>query len=490
MATVKRSCYAPRPSARLRGFCYSARPSARLRGFCYSARPSARLRVPALAALSLAAFAGGAAVGSFSFATTRQESPYGDFGQLGRVLVLVENQYVEPVDHRRIVEGAVKGMVRELDPHSAYMPPEDFRLFQSDTEGKFGGVGVEVDLRDDVITVIAPIEGSPADRAGIRSGDRIVAVEGQSARGEPLDKLVRKLRGAPGTKVQIGVRRAGTEAPLTFDLIREQIKVSSVVGKRLSSDILYVRLKQFQEGTHQELVETLARVRQQSPAPFSGVLLDLRSNPGGLVDEAAEVADEFLNGGVIYSTRHRGEVVEEVRARGGGALVQLPMAVLVNEFSASAAELVAGSLQDNRRATVVGAPTFGKGSVQTILELPGGAGLKLTTMRYYTPGAHSIQAQGIQPDIVVESNRPAEPIRVTREQDLEGHLPAEGQPTQRGATVFRRPTQATSDKVRDPEAGPRTAADVPVNPVGGRDFALSIAYQVVRGVLAPKKEQR
>jgi len=166
------------------------------------------------------------------------------------------------------------------------------------------------------------------------------------------------------------------------------------------------------------------------------------------------------------------------------------MAVLVNEFSASAAELVAGSLQDNRRATVVGAPTFGKGSVQTILELPGGAGLKLTTMRYYTPGAHSIQAQGIQPDIVVESNRPAEPIRVTREQDLEGHLPAEGQPTQRGATVFRRPTQATSDKVRDPEAGPRTAADVPVNPVGGRDFALSIAYQVVRGVLAPKKEQR
>ena len=166
--------------------------------------PETRPSLTALAALTLAAFGGGALAGRLSHASARDESPYSDFGQLGRVLVLVENQYVEPVDHKKVVEGAIKGMVRELDPHSAYMPPEDFRLFQSDTEGKFGGVGVEVDLRDDAITVIAPIEGSPAERAGIRSGDRIVAVDGQGARGEPLDKLIRKLRGAPGTKVQIG----------------------------------------------------------------------------------------------------------------------------------------------------------------------------------------------------------------------------------------------------------------------------------------------
>jgi carboxyl-terminal processing protease len=426
-----------------------------------------------------------------SQASTRDESPYSDFGQLGRVLVLVENQYVEPVDHKRVVEGAVKGMVHELDPHSAYMPPDDFRLFQSDTEGKFGGVGIEVDLRDDAITVIAPIEGSPAERAGIRSGDRVVAVDGQPARGEPIDKLVRKLRGAPGTKVQIAVRRAGVEAPIPFDLVREQIKVTSVVGKRMASNILYIRLKQFQEGTHEELVSTLAKLRDESSAAYAGILLDMRGNPGGLVDEASEVADEFLASGIIYSTRHRGQVVDEVRARAGGALVAAPMAVLINEYSASAAELVAGSLQDNRRATVVGAPTFGKGSVQTILELPGGAGLKLTTMRYYTPSGHSIQAQGIQPDILVESSRvAAEPGRVLREKDLEGHLAPEERAPSRGAPVFRKPDsprQASADRAPEADTGPRTAAEVPQNPVGGRDFALSIAYQVVRGVLGPQK---
>jgi carboxyl-terminal processing protease len=443
--------------------------------------------LPLLAALTLAAFLGGA-VSRLSFATTREESPYGDLAQLARVLVLVENQYVEPVDHKRALEGAIKGMVRELDPHSAYLPPEDYRIFQSDTEGKFGGVGIEVDLRDDAITIIAPIEGSPAERAGVRSGDKIVTVDGQSSRGEPIDRLVRRLRGSPGSRVQIGIRRPGSDAPLTFDLVREQIRVTSVVGKRLASDVLYLRLKQFQEGTHRELLEAIGRARQESPRNISGVLLDMRSNPGGLVDEASEVADEFLDGGTVYSTRHRGQVVEQVSARSGGALSGLPMTVLVNEYSASAAELVAGALQDNRRATIVGAPTFGKGSVQSIVDLPGGAGLKLTTMRYYTPSGHSIQAQGIQPDILVESSRVAtEPSRITRERDLEGHLPPEGEAAARSVPVFRSPAPSGSAKPADAPAGPRTAAEVPLNPVGGPDFALSIAYQVVRGVLTPKK---
>jgi len=264
---------------------------------------------------------------------------------------------------------------------------------------------------------------------------------------------------------------------------------ADLVGKRLASDVLYLRLKQFQEGTHRELLEAVGRARQESSHPFTGVLLDMRSNPGGLVDEASEVADEFLAGGTVYSTRHRGQVVEQITARGGGALAELPMTVLVNEYSASAAELVAGALQDNRRATIVGAPTFGKGSVQSIVDLPGGAGLKLTTMRYYTPSGHSIQAQGIQPDILVESSRVATaPSRVTRERDLEGHLPAEGETTARNtAPVYRSPAPSQSAKGADPEPGPRTAADVPSNPVGGPDFALSIAYQVVRGVLTPKK---
>ncbi|MET0594655.1 MAG: S41 family peptidase, partial [Polyangiaceae bacterium] len=443
--------------------------------------------LPVLAALTFAAFAGGAAVGRLSFATTREDSPYRDLAQLARVLVLVENQYVEPVDHKRALEGAIKGMVRELDPHSAYLPPEDYRIFQSDTEGKFGGVGIEVDLRDDAITVIAPIEGTPAERAGIRSGDRIVSVDAQSSRGEPIERLVRRLRGAPGSRVQIGVRRPNNETTLSFDLVREQIRVTSILAKRLDSDVLYLRLKQFQEGTHRELLEAIGRARQESSRPFTGVLLDMRSNPGGLVDEAAEVADEFLTEGTVYSTRHRGQVVEQVTARGGGALANLPMTVLVNEYSASAAELVAGALQDNHRATVVGAPTFGKGSVQSIVDLPGGAGLKLTTMRYYTPSGHSIQAQGIQPDILVESNRVTATPNVTRERDLEGHLPAEGEAAARNVPVYRRPEPTDGDKGKQPETAPRRAADVPGNPVGGSDFALSIAYQVVRGVLTPKK---
>ena len=414
--------------------------------------------VPVLVALTFAAFGGGALAGRLSFATTRDESPYHDFSQLGRVMVLVENQYVEPVDHQKVVEGAIKGMVRELDPHSVYMPPDEFRLFQSDTEGKFGGIGVEVDLDDDVITVIAPIEGSPAERAGIRSGDRIVAVDGQGARGEPLDKLIRKLRGAPESKVQIAVKRAGTDTPIVFDLVREQIKVTSVVGKRLSADVVYLRVKQFQEGTHLEFLKTVGRLRQESPRPFTGVVLDMRANPGGLVDEASAISDEFLTSGTIYSTRHRGEVVEEIKAHGGGALVGIPMAIVVNEYSASAAELVAGSLQDNHRAKVVGAATFGKGSVQTILELPGGAGLKLTTMRYYTPNGRSIQAQGIQPDLVIDGERRADdPLAITREKDLEGHLPAEGKSVSPDAQLYRKPGAPTVARNKG-FAGPRTAA--------------------------------
>jgi carboxyl-terminal processing protease len=437
---------------------------------------------PVVIGLVAAAFVGGAAVGRVSFATSRDESPYAGIEQFGRVLTLIENHYVDPVDRKRTLEGAVKGLVRDLDPHSSFMPPEDYRLFKSDTEGKFGGVGVEVDLRDELITVIAPIEGSPAHRAGIRSGDKIIAIDGHPARGEPIDKLVRKLRGAPGTSVEVAVRRAGSESPLLFRLVREEIKVTSVVARRLANDVLHLRIKQFQQGTHDELLRTVGRVRAESGAPLVGVLLDMRNNPGGLVDQAAEIADEFLDGGAIYSTRHRGQVVDEVRASGGGALSRLPVAVIVNEYSASAAELVAGAMQDNHRANVVGAQTFGKGSVQSILELPGGSGLRLTTMRYYTPNGRSIQAQGIAPDVAVESIRPAgDPLGVTRERDLEGHLPAEA--------VHDHPDGRRAGPVYFSDGGaPSSKPEAPADPTRGDDLALSIAYQIVRGTFAPAKK--
>jgi len=426
------------------------------------------------ALLVTAAFAGGAATSHMARATTQAASPYSPLDQLARVLVLVENHYVEPTLRTRITEGAIKGMVAELDPHSAYMTPAEYAAFQGETEGKFGGIGVEVDFRDDFVTVIAPIEGSPAARAGIRPGDQIVAINGRPMRGERIDKMVVLMRGPVGSHVQIMVRRAGVSEPLSFDLVREEIHVSSVVGKRLSGDVAYLRLKQFQEGTHDELLRMTAKLRTAAKTPLTGVILDLRNNPGGLVDEAEAVADEFLSSGVIYTTRHRGKVLDEVRAHDGGAFASLPIVALVNEYSASSAELVAGALQDSRRATIVGAPTFGKGSVQTIFDLPGGAGLRLTTMRYYTPSGRTIQAEGIRPDVLIQNGSSAAPGQVVRERDLEGHLPAES--ASKGSA---RPT-VVLDGGKQAEAASDPSRDVPVDPEKGDDFALSVAFKLLK----------
>ncbi len=435
----------------------------------------------ALGALSAVALVSGLLGATAASAVTKDQSPYAPLGQLARVLVLVENNYVEPVDRSRVLEGAIKGMVAELDPHSAFLPPEDFKLFRSETEGAFGGVGIEVDARRDTITVIAPIDGSPAARAGIRSGDRIVMVDGKPTRGVPLERIVRTMRGAPGTKVRLTVQRPGRDLPLEFDLTREIVRVTSVVGRRLDGDIGYLRVKQFQQGTHDEFLRVLGSVRAQSPAPLAGVVLDLRSNPGGLVDEASAVADDLLDQGTIYTTRHRGRVVEQANASRGGPLARTPIVVLVNEYSASAAELVAGAVQDHKRGVVVGAMTYGKGSVQSILDLPGGAGLKLTTMLYFTPSGRSVQAEGIHPDVVIASGAPSPAATpILRERDVEGHIPgATPHPADAGATSETTADAATA--APDPFDIPR---DVPANPTQGKDPVLSVGYQIVRGNLS------
>ena len=436
------------------------------------------------------AFLGGALGSVFrsngAQATPQDENAYAATLQMGRVLAQVENNYVEPVDRARLVNGAIQGMVAELDPHSAYLPPQEFAAFQDDTEGKFGGVGIEVDYRGDAITVIAPIEGTPADRAGVRSGDRIVGIDGEQVVSTSLDKMIKKMRGKPGTHVKLSIRREGVRELLTFDLVREVIHVPSVVYKLLDGGIAYLRIKQFQDRTHDELVRAAGTMRVQAKAqgiPMAGVLLDMRSNPGGLVDEASGVADEFLGQGGIYTTRHRGRVIDDVRARGGGAFSAEPIVVLVNEWSASASELVAGALQDNRRATVVGAKTFGKGSVQSILELPRGAGLRLTTARYYTPSGRSIQADGIQPDVLL-ATKPPDPnaLKPLREGDLEGHLvgesngadaPSGGKGSSRSIAV---PDGATLD--------PLDVRELPTDAAKIKDFALKVGYVLLRDRLA------
>ncbi|HSO31629.1 MAG TPA: S41 family peptidase [Labilithrix sp.] len=433
---------------------------------------------------------------------------------MGRVLVQVENNYVDPVDRGKLVEGAIKGMVENLDPHSSYLPPEEWKQFQSDTEGKFGGVGLEVDGRGEKLIVIAPIEGSPAARAGIKSGDQIIAVDGEDVMTQPLDKVVKKMRGAPGTKVKIGVHREsgrGTAAAgspdagaapsadradggvvertgqtLTFEVTREVIHVSSVTYKLLDGNVGYIRVKQFQERAHAEVMAATAKLRADAKgALLTGILLDVRSNPGGLVDEATEIADEFISTGGIYSMRHRGEVIEDLKARSGGAFAEIPCVALVNEWSASASELLVGALQDNKRATVIGAPTFGKGSVQSILPLPNGAGLKLTTARYYTPSGHAIQADGIHPDVVIESGTrgPAEALKVTRERDLPGHLAAEGP---QGGNRGRDGGAIVLDGGTADEVSGMLARDVPADPSSSPDVVLRVGYQMLKSQIAAR----
>ena len=414
-----------------------------------------------------------------SSATTRQRSPYEVLDQLARVLTLVEREYVEPVDRSRLVQGAIKGMVSELDPHSAYLPRTDYAIFRGDTEGRFGGVGVEVDFESDHVVVIAPIEGSPAARAGILPGDHIIAIEGNPVSGQSSQELVRIMRGKPGTSVTVTIRREEVDKVLYFKLVREIIEVASVATKLLDGNVAYVRIKSFQSGSHEELVQGIAQLKRRTGHELGGLVLDLRSNPGGLVDEAVAIANEFLTGGVIYTTRHRAQVIDEVTATVHGAFRTGPVVVLVNEYSASAAELVAGALQDQRRATVVGAQTFGKGSVQSIIDLPDGDGLRLTTMRYYTPSGRAIQAKGITPDVVVDAAYlPDRSFGVIRESDLENHLEKEaGQETENETDQDQRgkaPATATHLGV---------SRHVPANPVGGNDLPLSIGYQIVRGVL-------
>jgi carboxyl-terminal processing protease len=431
----------------------------------------------------LCAFAGGACATVFAGSPrpAQGDTPYAAVEQLGRVLVDVEAEYVDPVDRARLIDGAIKGMVSELDPHSSYMAPDEFKAFESDTEGEFGGIGIEVESRNDQLVVLSPIEGSPAERAGIRSGDVIVSVDGKDPSLEPLDKLVKRLRGAPGTRVKLSVRRAAVADLLTFDLSRELVHVASVSSRLLSNGVAYVRIRQFQEHTHDELLEASAKLRGRSGGKLGGIILDLRSDPGGLVDQAADVADEFLDSGVIYTTRHRGQIVDLVTARSGGAFSREPCVILVDQYTASASELVAGALQDQKRASVVGEPTFGKGSVQSIISLPGGAGMRLTIARYYTPSGRAIQADGVHPDVAVETRKDEGGVSF-REKDLEGHLAPESS----GASAKPKNVVVVGADAGapPPESTGSEARNVPEDPEKGNDAMLKVGWQVLAQAMA------
>lgn len=407
-------------------------------------------------------------------AAPQERNPYAMVGQLGRVLALIENEYVDPVDRRRLVEGAIKGMVHELDPHSNYLPPEDFATDRNNLEGQFGGIGIEVDIRGDVLTVLATIEGSPAEQGGLKAGDQIVAVNGEDVRSIGLDKMTRRLRGPAGSHVKVTIHRDGQKELVTIDLVRAIIKMASVEQKMLDGGIAYLRIKQFQEHTHEEMLRAIGKLR--SVGAVKGVVVDLRTNPGGLVDQACEVADEFLDSGNIYSARHRGVITDKVDARGGGALVDVPVAVLVNGYSASASELVSGALQDHKRAVIVGDRTFGKGIVQTVLDLPEGAGLYLTTARYYSPNGHAIQGDGIHPDVQIDNSKITKStLPQLREKDLENSIPSEGMPGGDAGVTYVAP--AIDGGAADEQTSIR---NMPSDPAKGTDFVLKVGYEIVK----------
>ena len=325
---------------------------------------------------------------------------YEELKTFSEVLSQIQKHYVDETKPKDLVQGAIRGMLSTLDPHSAYMTPEMYKEMQVETKGEFGGVGIQIGVKENRLAVIAPIEGTPAHRAGIKSGDYITKVNDEPTKDLTLMDAVQKMRGPKGTKVNLTVQRDGVQDPLVFTLVRDIIKIESVKSKVIDSTIGYVRLTQFQEATGKDLSRALKQFREQK---LQSTILDLRNNPGGLLTAAVDVSEQFVgNGKLIVYTKSRDGKKDEWFSKTKEQLEDYPMIVLVNEGSASASEIVAGALQDYGRAVVVGNTTFGKGSVQTILPLGDGSGLRLTTAKYYTPKGRSIQSTGITPDIVVK----------------------------------------------------------------------------------------
>ena len=321
-------------------------------------------------------------------------------------LSYVESNYVEEVEPDKVIQGAIRGMLKTLDPHSSYMPPDVYREMQVETEGRFGGLGIEITMRDDVLTVVSPIEGTPAFRAGIQPGDQIIKVDGESTKEMSLVDAVKKLRGPEGSAVTIAIFRQGFTEPKDFTISRAVIQIKSVRWTKLQDDIGYVKLRSFHKTTEEELEEALQDLGEQH---IKMLILDLRNNPGGLLEQAIAVSNVFLEGGklIVYTKGRLPNQNMKGFSKSDGFHVSYPMAVIINGGSASASEIVAGSLQDLHRATIVGTQSFGKGSVQTIIPLSDGSGLRLTTAKYYTPGGGEINGKGITPDIVIEKPQEA-----------------------------------------------------------------------------------
>ncbi len=366
------------------------------------------------------------------------------------ILAIVRKNYVEEIQTKDLVKGAIDGMLHALDPHSAFLTPDLYKELQMDTQGRFGGLGIEITIKGGILTVVSPIEDTPAFKAGIRSGDQIFKIEEEFTKDMTLMEAVKRMRGPKGSKITISIKREGVAELINFTLVRDVIRIQSVRSRTLEENYAYIRVAQFQERTDRDLQRILEKLSTDKGKP-KGVVLDLRNNPGGLLTQAVKVTDLFLDSGMIVYTEGRLESQKQKYfARKDGSWMDFPMVVLVNGGSASASEIVAGALQDHKRAVVLGTKTFGKGSVQTILPLDDSSALRLTTARYFTPKGRSIQATGIVPDIVME-NQPVSEAKgdekkrpSLREENLPGHLQNQQEPGEK-----EKPAQQTDDTLEN-----------------------------------------
>jgi carboxyl-terminal processing protease len=397
---------------------------------------------------------------------------YRQLNLFGEVFERVRSDYVEEVSDQKLIESAINGMLTSLDPHSSYLNPKDFQDMQVQTRGEFGGLGIEVTMEDGLIKVVSPIDDTPAFRAGVQPGDIITHLDGEPVLGLTLAEAVDKMRGPANTEIKLTIRRANKEP---FDLVvkRDVIRVDSVRARAIE-DVGYIRITSFTEQTDEGLKKGVDKVRQELGGTMKGLIVDLRNNPGGLLDQAIAVSDAFLDKGEIVSTRGRSsEDVQRTNSQPGDIAEGVPIVVLINGGSASASEIVAGALQDHRRAILLGTRSFGKGSVQTIIPMPGRGAMRLTTARYYTPSGRSIQAKGIEPDIIVE------PARIERlqqgesphEEDLRGALKNDTE----------KPAEGAAPSVTEGEEEPAT---VPPEAIGDvtQDYQLSRAVDLLRGL--------
>jgi carboxyl-terminal processing protease len=355
------------------------------------------------------------------------QKTYKNLKTFTEILDRVEKEYVEPVDSDKLMQGAINGLMKSLDPHSSFMTAEMYKDLEVETRGSFGGLGVEITIVKDVLTVVSPIEDTPAYNAGVKAGDQIIRIDGKSTKDITIMDAVKQLRGPKDTKVTITIMREGMTKPKDFVITRSIIKIRSVKSKIFDDHVGYIRISSFQERTVDDLKKALREIEAKG-RPLKGIVVDMRNNPGGLLNQSVEVSDAFLKSGTIVSTRGRSKSMEsKSTAKDDGDEPSCPLVVLVNEGTASAAEIVSGALQDNGRALVLGTQTFGKGSVQTVIPLEDGAAMKLTTAKYYTPKGRSIQAEGITPDIIVKLVKPPEEKEsaenhLLRERDLQGHI--------------------------------------------------------------------